>query len=407
MCSSSKTYLNNPQAQLDYILRGSSYDLLPDQSALLDKLTKQRPLKVKFGIDPTAPDLHLGHTVCLHILRRFQDLGHEVILLLGGFTAQLGDPSGRNQQRIPLAPEQVKENSTSYLAQAGKILDLSKLTLKNNLDWLAQMPLTDILKLLSSVTVNQMIAKEGFGSRLEEGNPLYLHETIYPVLQGYDSVMLKADIEIGGQDQRFNLLTGRTLQKQAAQSQQVILMTPLLIGLDGKRKMSKSFNNHIAIEEDPTQIYGKVMSLPDEMLLEWYELISGYSVDHIKQVKEKLLQGANPRDLKMPLAKQLVAMYHSSEQAEIAQQDFIKKFQKREIPTDMPVYIANEPNISLAHILAQAGITSSASEAKRKIKEKAVKINGQNALIECLSQDLSDGDILQLGKRKFLKIVKD
>ncbi len=385
--------------QIKYLTCGN-VEILPHGIVALEaKLKKNRPLRVKLGIDPTSPDLHLGHTVCLQILKRFQDLGHIPILIIGGFTAQLGDPTGRNEARPPLSEEDVKKNSETYLEQVAKILDINKIEIVNNNAWLRDMKLAEILKLMSLNTVNQIIAKEAFGERLDKGFPLYMHEILYPILQAYDSVQVKADIEIGGQDQRFNVLAGREMQKHFGQEEQIVMLAPLLIGLDGKKKMSKSFGNYIGVFEAANEMYGKTMSLADEQMLSWYCQL-------LNILPENLKENQNPRDLKMQLAREIIKIYHSEEKALEAEQDFIKRFQKREIPEDIKEFSDFNEEHTLAQIMHLSGMCESIGEAKRKIKEGAVKLNNEKLLEEFKSINLKTGDILQLGKRKFIKIKK-
>lgn len=394
--------------QIKYLTTGNIEILPGGKEALVSKLKLNRPLRVKLGIDPTSPDLHLGHTVCLQLLRRFQDLGHTPVLIIGGFTAQLGDPTGRNEARPPLTPEQVEINSQTYLDQVRKILDMSRAEIVNNNDWFKNFALDKVLKLFSTVTVNQLIAKEAFGERLDKGFPLYMHEIVYPILQGYDSVQIKADIEIGGQDQRFNVLAGRDLQKYHSQDAQIVMLAPLLVGLDGKKKMSKSVGNYIGISEDPKDIYGKTMSLPDALLLDWYSLVLSLSSNEFESIKKRLDEGENPRDLKMQLAREIIKLYYSEEAAQSAEQDFISKFQKREIPTEMSEFSDFDDETSLAQILFATNMTSSVSEAKRKIKEGAVKIDGEKVIsLELKGIELKDDCVIQLGKRNFIKIKRN
>ncbi len=391
--------------QADYLCMGGAEVLPSGKQALISKLKKaqseNRPLRVKLGIDPTGSDLHLGHTVCLQILKRFQNLGHLPVLLIGGFTAQLGDPTGRNEARPPLTEEQVKENSGTFLEQVAKVLDLSKTEVVNNADWLSGLSLSELLKLASTTTINQLIAKEAFGERLDKGFPLYLHEIFYPILQGYDSVAIKADIEIGGMDQRFNVLAGRDLQKHFGQDPQIVLLMPLLVGLDGKKKMSKTSNNYIALLDKPEEIFGKTMSLPDELLMTWFELVLPTSLERRDEVKAKISNNINPRDLKMELAREIINLYYSPEAAFNAEQDFIAKFQKKEIPINIPEFKL-EPDKSLIDVLAESGLVSSKGEAKRLIAGHGVQINSQKASLDSL---VVIGDIIQVGKRKFVKLI--
>ncbi len=393
------------QKQIDYLMSGKAEILPGGQKVLLQKIRKakseNRPLRVKLGIDPTGADLHLGHTVCLQSLRRFQDLGHQAVLIIGGFTAQLGDPTGRNEARPPLTSEQVKQNAETFLDQVKRVLDLSKVEVVNNADWLSDLKLGEILKLASTTTINQLIAKEAFGERLEQGHPLYVHELFYPILQGYDSVIVKSDIEIGGQDQRFNVLAGRDMQKHFEQEPQIVMLLPLLIGLEGKKKMSKTSDNYIGLTESPNEIFGKTMSLPDSLLIDWYELVNSSSSEEIELIKNQLAEGANPRDIKMNLAFNLVELYYSSHEAQAAKEDFIAKFQKREIPAEIPEFVLDE-NKSIVDILFEAKLVESKGEAKRLIAGQGVQVNSQKASLETA---LQKGDIIQVGKRKFVKLV--
>ncbi len=393
------------EEQADYLMSGGAEVLPGGRTALIEKLKKaeqeKRPLRVKLGIDPTGSDLHLGHTVCLQLLRRFQNLGHKAVLLIGGFTAQLGDPTGRNEARPPLNEEQVKENAKTFLEQVKRVIDLEKVEVVNNADWLSSLNLSEVLKLASTTTINQLIAKEAFGERIEKGFPLYLHEIFYPILQGYDSVAIKADIELGGHDQRFNVLAGRDLQKHFGQDPQIVMLMPLLVGLDGKKKMSKTSDNYIALHDVPTEMYGKTMSLPDELLLDWYKLVLPIGKEELRQVEQSLKEGVNPRDLKMQLGKKIVQLYYSETEANIAEADFIAKFQKREIPTNIPEF-TYENGKTLLDIIAEANMVSSRGEGKRLMVEGGVKVNSQKASSETV---IKAGDIIQIGKRKFLKLI--
>lgn len=368
--------------------------------------SEKRQLRIKLGIDPTSTDLHLGHTVCLYLLRRFQQQGHKVILIIGGFTAMVGDPSGRNEARPPLSPEEVKKNSETYLKQVSKILDMSsdKLEVCNNYDWLSKIALAELIKLAHIVTVNQLIGKEAFGSRIDKGEPLYLHEVLYPLLQGYDSVQVKADIEIGGIDQTFNVLFGRHVQKYFGQEPQLVILNPLLIGLDGSKKMSKTFNNYIALNDLPEQIYGKAMSIPDELILSYFNL-TDTPIEEINDLKKLLTGGENPRNIKMLLAYRLVSQFYGSSAAGNTQNGFVKQFQKNEIPDEVDEYLLKEP-LRITDLMFLAKLVPSKAEAKRLIegggvKLQSVKIEDPNFIIT----NQNKNSILQIGKRKFVKIV--
>lgn len=393
------------EEQAEYLMAGGAEVLPNGKVALIEKLKvaekEKRPLRVKLGIDPTGADLHLGHTVCLQVLRRFQKLGHLPVLLIGGFTAQLGDPTGRNEARPPLTEADVKENAKTFLEQIKKVIDLEKTEVVDNADWLSNLSLSEILKLASTTTINQLVGKEAFGERIEAGHPLYVHEIFYPILQGYDSVAIKADIELGGHDQRFNVLAGRALQKHFGQESQVVMMFPLLIGLDGSKKMSKTSDNYIAIQDTPTEMFGKTMSLPDEQLINWHELVIDSTPEEVANVKKQLESGANPRDIKMELAKKIISFYYNQEEANKAQEDFIAKFQKREIPEDLPEFKLNN-GMGILDILVEAKMVASKGEAKRMIAGQGVKINSEKA---SLGTTPLAGDVVQVGKRKFIKLV--
>ena len=373
---------------------------------LYDKASvEKRQLRVKLGIDPTSTDLHLGHTVCLHMLRRFQQHGHKPVLIIGGFTAMVGDPSGRNEARPPLTYEQVQENAKTYLEQVGKILDLKNIEVVNNYDWLSKISSADFIKLAHLVTVNQLIGKEAFGARIENKEPLYLHEVLYPVLQGYDSYFVKADIEIGGTDQTFNVLFGRDVQKYFNQVPQLVILNPLLIGLDGKRKMSKSFNNYIALQDSPDEIFGKAMSIPDDLIIHYFSLVTDVSIEEMTNFRKELESGKNPRDVKMELAHRLVKSLYNTSKAEEAKGNFVKQFQKNEIPENINEYKLNEL-LKITDLMYLSKIVSSKAEAKRLIegggvKLKSEKINDPNFLVTADHKN----SVLQIGKRKFIRII--
>lgn len=389
------------------VLPGGSIELaklLYEADTLKDKKGK-RQLRVKLGIDPTNIDLHLGHTVCLHLLKKFQDLGHKPVLIIGGFTALVGDPSGRNEARPPLTYEEVEHNAKTYLKQVQKILDLDNAEIVNNYDWLSKLTSSDLIKLAHLVTVNQLIGKEAFGGRLLQGQPLYLHEVLYPILQGYDSIVVKADIEIGGIDQTYNVLFGRHIQKHYGQKEQVVILLPLLIGLDGTKKMSKTFNNYIALNDPSNEVYGKTMSLADDLIIHYFNLVTDFSISEIKTFEDELKKGKNPRDIKMILAHKLTTQLYSESEANDAQANFIKQFQKNEFPDSVDEFKFKEP-LRVVDLMYVAKLVPSKAEAKRLIegggvKLKSIKINDPNLLITTSDKD----SILQIGKRKFVKIV--
>lgn len=377
---------------------------------LLQEATKEkRQLRVKLGIDPTSSDLHLGHMVCIQKLRQFQDAGHKAILLIGGYTAQVGDPSGRNEARPPLTKEKVQEHATTYLDQVKKVLDFSKAEIVNNADWFDKFTMTDMVRLASKFTVNQMIAKEAFGKRIDEGNPLYIHELLYPLLQAYDSYEIQADIELGGTDQTFNLMAGRDIQRLYEQKPQLALTMPLLVGLDGVKKMSKTSQNYIAINDTATEMFGKTMSIPDDLILNYYILAARATTSEVEEVKAKLAspEKFNPRDIKIELGKKIVAIYHSAQDADAAAEQFINQFRNKEIPDDIPEYSLLSP-ARLIDLIADAKMVDSKADAKRLVAGGGVKLDG-NKLddpFQEISHETDLGKVLQVGKRKFIKLVR-
>ncbi|WMC10211.1 tyrosine--tRNA ligase [Oceanimonas pelagia] len=392
------------EAALAEIKRGAEEILVEEE--LIAKLKEGRPLRVKLGMDPTAPDIHLGHTVILNKLRQFQDLGHEVLLLIGDFTAQVGDPSGKNSTRPPLTPEQVAENAKTYAEQAFKVLDPAKTQIVYNSSWLGELGATGMIRLASKLTVARMLERDDFKKRYAAGQSIAIHEFMYPLLQGYDSVALKADVELGGTDQKFNLLMGRELQKDAGMSPQVVLTMPLLEGLDGIKKMSKSAGNYIGVDEAPNEMFGKIMSLSDELMWRYFELLSRRSLDELAALKQQVADGANPRDTKILLAKEIITRYHSEAAAEQAHQDFVQRFQKNAIPDDLPevTLTAGAEGIGIANLLKDAGLVASTSEALRMIKQGAVKVNGDK--LEDGKLQVQPGQaVYQVGKRKFAKVT--
>lgn len=396
--------MSDLETALAEIKRGVEEILVEEE--LVAKLKLGRPLRVKLGMDPTAPDIHLGHTVILNKLRQFQDLGHEVLLLIGDFTAQVGDPSGKNSTRPPLTAEQVAYNAKTYAEQAFKVLDAEKTQIVYNSTWLGELGATGMIKLASKLTVARMLERDDFKKRYASGQSIAIHEFIYPLLQGYDSVALKADIELGGTDQKFNLLMGRELQKDEGQPAQVVLTMPLLEGLDGVKKMSKSANNYIGVDEAPAEMFGKIMSLSDDMMWRYFELLSRRSLDELAALQQQVSDGTNPRDIKILLAKEIIGRYHNDAAAEQAHQDFVQRFQKNAIPDDLPdvtVTVA-APGIAIANLLKEAGLVASTSEALRMIKQGAVKIDG--AKLEDAKLQVQAGvAVYQVGKRKFAKVT--
>ncbi|KTC87234.1 tyrosine--tRNA ligase [Legionella cincinnatiensis] len=369
------------------------------------KLQKGTCLKIKAGFDPTAPDLHLGHTVLLNKLRQFQQFGHEVIFLIGDFTAMIGDPTGKNVTRLPLSQETVLENAKTYQEQVFKILDPLKTRVAFNSQWLAQFNAVDLIRLAATHTVARMLERDDFNKRYTSGQPIAIHEFLYPLLQGYDSVALKADVELGGSDQKFNLLMGRELQKHYGLEPQVVMMTPLIEGLDGVKKMSKSLDNYIGINEPAAEMFGKIMSLSDELMWRYINLLSFQTGSEIAALRSSVEQGANPRDIKIDFAKEIVTRFHDQQQAEKAHIEFIERFQKGVIPEDLEEQILTLQNsLSLAQLLKQANLTQSTSESMRLIKQGAVKIDGNK--VEDAGVELAIGKtyIIQVGKRRVAKL---
>ena len=384
-------------------------DLLPEdefKKKLEKSVATNTPLIVKLGLDPTAPDIHLGHTVVLRKLKLFQDFGHKVIILIGDFTARIGDPTGKSVTRPPLTEEQVITNAKTYQEQIFKVLDPDKTEVRFNSEWLSKLDFADVLKLASKYTVARMLERDDFHKRYTEGRPISIHEFMYPLMQGYDSVALKADVEFGGTDQTFNLLMGRHLQGEEGMPEQTIITMPILEGLDGVQKMSKSLGNYIGISEAPSEMYGKAMSIPDELMMRYFMLVTDMSIEEQEQLSKDLESGAaHPRDVKMKLAHTIVRLYHGEEAANFGQEEFVRVFQKHAMPTDIPEYkvaITEEP-VFVPQLLSGAGLTASNGEARRSIKAGAFKIDGEKCNEEHIV--LKDGMVLQVGKRKFIKIV--
>ena len=396
--------------QLKTIKRGT-VEIVPE-TELLEKLKKSRkdnkPLKVKLGVDPTRPDLHLGHSVILRKLRQFQDLGHDAILIIGGFTAMIGDPTGQNKTRPPLTAEEIRENAQTYIDQAKKILDTEKITIINNIDWLGKMTFIDVVKLSSKLTIARMIERDDFSRRFENNEPISLHEFLYPLAQGQDSVHLKSDIELGGTDQKFNLLVGRHLQKEDGQEPQVCLMMPLLVGTDGTLKMSKSYDNYIGIDEDPNEMYGKVLSIPDDLIFTYFELLTDIPSEKLPAYKEKAL--SDPRNTKHDLAWKITEMYHGISKAEEARSYFEQTVVNKEIPDDAPEFVYKpEESFRLLDIVNDTGFTSSNAETKRLIKQGGISIDDQK--ITDINYEVSfsknEEKTLKVGKRKFAVLKTD
>lgn len=380
-------------------------ELLIEQE-LVDKLKTGKPLRVKAGFDPTAPDLHLGHTVLINKLRQLQDLGHHVLFLIGDFTGMIGDPTGKSATRPPLTREQVEQNARTYQAQVFKILRPEQTEVVFNSTWINQLGAAGMLKLAASHTVARMLERDDFSKRYRSNQPIAIHEFLYPLLQGYDSVALKADLELGGTDQKFNLLMGRELQKQAGQPQQCILTMPLLEGLDGVNKMSKSLGNYVGIDEPPREIFGKLMSVSDDLMWRYIELLSFESLETIRRWKSDVDGGANPRDIKVTFAQEIVARFHGKQAAELALSDFEARFQRGAIPDDIAeVALSTQAGyLGIAQVLKQAGLVASTSEALRMIEQGAVKLDGEKIEDKALQLAAGSSMVVQVGKRKFARI---
>ena len=390
---------------LNLIKRG--IDELISEEELLAKLKSKKPLIVKAGFDPTAPDLHLGHTVLINKLRHFQQLGHQIIFLIGDFTGMIGDPSGKNKTRPALDEAEIKENAKSYKKQVFKILDPKLTDVRFNSEWSNKLGADGIIKLASQYNLARMLERDDFNKRYKSNQTIALHEFLYPLIQANDSIALKADVELGGTDQKFNLLVGRELQRSYGQEPQVVITVPILEGLDGKNKMSKSLDNYVGIDESPNEMFGKIMSISDELMWRWFDLLSFKSTDEINVLKADQAKGMNPRDIKIQLAKELIARFHDDQSANLAEANFINQFQKKNMPDDIEEvsFAISESSIPLANLLKDCGMTRSTSEAMRMIKQGAVRIDEKK--ITDTKHLVSSGTsaIYQVGKRKFKKIT--
>ncbi len=401
------------QRQLELIKRGAA-DIVPEEelaAKVAESVVSGRPLKVKLGLDPSAPDIHVGHTVVLHKLRQFQSLGHHVQLIIGDFTGRIGDPTGKSETRKQLSEEDVKRNAETYKKQIFKILDPELTTVYYNSEWLSPLNFADVVQLAAKITVARMMERDDFTKRFQSGLPISVHEFFYPLMQGYDSVALESDVELGGTDQKFNLLMGRTLQREYGKSAQAALMLPLLEGLDGVNKMSKSLGNYIGIDEEPNQIYGKSMSIPDELMLKYYELATDISNEELAALRAGLEDGTvHPRDAKMRLARTFVRMYHGEEAAAAAEEHFVTVFQKRALPEDieelgLPESELADGSIRITKLLTLLGLQPSVSEARRSIQQGAVRLNEEKLTDPNGEISPKNGDVIQVGKRKFARIA--
>ena len=390
---------------LEQIKRGAQEILV--ESALVERLNEGRSLRIKAGFDPTAPDLHLGHTVLLNKLRQFQELGHEAIFLIGDFTGMIGDPTGKNITRKPLSRDEVIENAATYETQIFKILDPEKTLVMFNSSWMNKMDAADLIQLAAKHTVARMLERDDFSKRYSSGQPIAIHEFLYPLVQGYDSVALNSDVELGGTDQKFNLLVGRQLQEAYGQKPQVVLTMPILEGLDGIQKMSKSLHNYIGITDAPDDMFGKLMSISDDLMWRYFELLSFRPLAEISKLRQEMDEGRNPRDIKFELGRELVTRFHSQNDADRAQENFIARFQKGALPQDIPEVSlsAGGEGIPVANVLKDAGLTSSTSEAMRMIRQGAVRIDGERIADPKLLLMAGTSCVCQVGKRRFAQVV--
>ena len=396
--------MSDLKQQLEIIKQGIEEIIGEDD--LVQKLKDNKTLTIKVGFDPTAPDLHLGHTVILRKMRQFQDLGHKVIFLIGDFTGKIGDPSGKNKTRPPLTDEEIKANANTYAEQVFNVLDKDKTVIDFNSRWGDQMTAADMIKLSAQSTVARMIERDDFSKRYKNNQPISIHEFLYPLMQGQDSVELEADVELGGTDQKFNLLVGRDLQKNQGMSPQTIITLPLLEGLDGIKKMSKSENNYIGITEDADQIFGKTMSIPDEIMFKWFDLLSLQSTDEIKKIKKSVDEGGNPRDAKIILALELTKRFTTEKEAETAKENFFKKFAKNELPSDIEEKtVKHKGDYPLPNLLKDIGFASSTSEALRLISQGAVKIDQMKIDSKDFHVELNTKKLIQVGKKKITYIT--
>ena len=396
--------LSQPSETMQALLRGAD-EIIP-QSELEAKLATGKPLEVKAGFDPTAPDLHLGHTVLINKLRQFQQLGHNVTFLIGDFTGLIGDPTGKSATRPPLTSEEIKQNAETYQEQVFKILDPELTRVRFNSEWMSKMSSADMIRLAAQYTVARMLERDDFSKRYAAQQSIAIHEFLYPLVQGYDSVALEADVELGGTDQKFNLLVGREMQKAYGKPQQAILTVPILEGLDGVQKMSKSLGNYIGITDAPNEMFGKLMSISDELMWRYFELLSFRPMSEVAAFKTRISEGMNPRDVKFLLCEELITRFHDATAAESAKQDFIQRFQKNAIPDDMPEFqISLGEGMLIGGLIKEAQLCQSTSEAMRMVNQGAVKIDGERVSDPKLVVDAKDPFVLQVGKRKFARVV--
>jgi tyrosyl-tRNA synthetase len=387
------------------LIRQGAEELIGEEQ-LVERLKAGKPLRVKLGFDPTAPDVHLGHTVAINKLKHFQELGHQVVFLVGDFTAMIGDPTGKNVTRQPLSREAVKENAATYTDQVFKILDPKLTEVRFNSEWMDKFSARDMVELASINTVARMLERDDFNKRYTGGQPIAIHEFLYPLIQGYDSVALKADVELGGTDQKFNLLMGRQVQQHYGQTPQIVLTMPLLEGLDGVKKMSKSLGNYIGITEAPDDMFGKIMSLSDNLMWRYIQLLSLAPAADIEKWHQSVRDGANPRDVKVTFAKEIVARFHSQEAANQAEQSFVARFQKGQMPDDIPekALQIEQDSYPIGNLLKEAGLCSSTSDAYRMIRQGAVRIDGERVEDRDLQLPVNSEHVYQVGKRRFAKV---
>jgi len=392
------------EEQIAELSRGAD-EVLPDKG-LEDKLKLGRPLVVKAGFDPTAPDLHIGHTVLINKMRQFQELGHDVVFLIGDFTGMIGDPSGKNSTRPPLSPDEIRANAETYESQIFKILDRDRTRVEFNSNWMGKMDAAGLVRLASHQTVARMLERDDFKKRYKGGVPISIHEFLYPIVQGYDSVQLKADVELGGTDQKFNLLMGRELQNDYDQPPQVVITTPLLEGLKGVEKMSKSLDNYVGITEPPGEMFGKIMSVSDDLMWRYFEVLSFRTLDDIASLRRSVDEGMNPRDAKFELGLEIVARFHSESAAAGAKREFLARFQQGAMPDEIPEVIlaSQQGTLGIAHLLKGASLVGSTSDAFRMIKQGAVRIDGQRVEDRSLEIDAGTTAVYQVGKRKFARV---
>jgi len=389
-------------------LRRGVDEIIPEEE-LITRLKEDRPLRVKVGFDPTAPDLHLGHTVVVNKMRQFQDFGHEIIFVIGDFTGMIGDPSGKSATRPPLSRDEIEQNAVTYREQVFKILDPKKTRIEFNSNWGNELGAEGLIRLAARYTVARILERDDFSTRYRNGEPIAIHEFLYPLMQGYDSVALEADVELGGTDQKFNLLVGRELQKQYGQVPQIVLTVPLLEGLDGVQKMSKSLGNYVGITEPPEEMFGKLMSVSDDLMWRYFDLLSLRSVSELEQLKIDAAEGMNPRDIKYLLAGEIVERFHSASDARSAKEEFVNRFQKGAMPANIVDKVVNGSGeeMSIATVIKAAGLVASTSEALRMLEQGAVRIDGERVTDRDRTVGVGEVGIFQVGKRRFARIRVD